>query len=131
MPIINILFNKMNHSDALAFLNETMSTEDWLTLGRSEREAESLITAVESWDIACLECDDGYYKVYKLIIERKPSYIQHVRKDRVTGDQYEKLCKLAGDEYVRWQVEPARIKAEAAKAKAEWMACKALHFLGC
>lgn len=84
-----------------------MTLENWIAL--AEKEWGSAFIALQSFDFASLYENDGWYKLYKIIISKSPTHIQYIppnvtrdNKMRLTPSQYNELCDLAGDAYTSW-----------------------------
>jgi hypothetical protein len=62
-----------------------------------------------SYDFDSLRNDNGWYKLYKIIISQDPKKIRHVPLHRIstrlTEEQYAELCQLAGDDFTNWKNE--------------------------
>lgn len=124
------------------FLESNMTVEKWITL--AEKDWESAVSAMNSWEFDHLDTDDGWYRLYKVIISKSPEQIRHVQavinvarfpirdeRRRLSDQQYNELCELAGDAYTQWKNEPiekARRIKQAQEQFLQWHYLK-IYFL--
>lgn len=127
------------------FLESNMTVEKWLTL--AEKDWESAWGGINSWDLEHLYHDDGWYRIYKTIIPKNPSLIRNVstyvhflsqpygrpfcelenewggvKRRRISDQQYNELCEMAGDAYTQWQNEPIEKARRIKQAQEQFLA---------
>lgn len=77
---------------------------------------------------------NNWFKLYKVLISKCPEYIRKIMKCRqiehecgprgcinLKNKQYNKLCKLAGESYTKWQQELSKRKENVRQAKEEFL----------
>jgi len=92
---------KMHDAKFQEFIN-TLSSDEWVAISRDE--PDSVWTCIQSFDLNNLYNNDGWYRVYKVILTNDPSKIKHIQpiirflhdesKSRLTSEQYDDLCKM-------------------------------------
>jgi hypothetical protein len=96
--------NHMANAQFRNFIN-TLSSDEWVAISRDEPDV--VWTCVQSFDLNNLYNNDGWYRVYKIILTYNPSYIKHIQptikflhglhgefKTRLTTEQYDDLCQM-------------------------------------
>jgi hypothetical protein len=64
-----------------------------------ENESELVFGFIQSYDITAFYTNDGWFKLYKCILEKHPEYISYISaygpdKQRLTQEQYNELLEI-------------------------------------
>jgi hypothetical protein len=74
-----------------------LSADKWLKF--CENEPELVFNYTQSHTIDTLYADDGWFKLYKCILEKHPKYITHIFKHHLTQEQNDELLEI-GKKYI-------------------------------
>ena len=126
---LDILFN-IDKKKTYKFLEKEMTNEKWIKFAKIDCVNAFEIIRIQDRD-SCLYDNNGWYKVYKVIISKYPSLIKHIKTidcaprghfhRRLTDQQYNELCELAGNVYTEFKNEPIEKKRKFEEEKKNFL----------
>lgn len=100
----------LNNSQIRELLNN-LSVENWIDIAQNEHEL--VWTCIQSFNFEKLYTNDGWYKLYKVLLAKNPLRMKHVQKinhftnggyeTRLTNEQYDELCNMSNYDLTREQ----------------------------